>query len=427
MSKKKRHIPLLWIPLLSATEEISCAVVMYVALLMFMQFGAGIVYSSLYCGLLWLPWGVKSFLRSKVRKQGYFKRQIHIVECLMFLNLAGIAFYMNGWVVKHLVLFILMMLLSILCAWHDILSRMYYNRMLYPAQQRLYNRVKAISSQTTIVLAYGVLIIMVGFFEVFYRSYTKAWAMESSLIAAVFLLFFLVNFFVLKNPRLHNPYRYESLLVAFKNEMHVIERIRKKPRVASVITSLFFLLLPQALMFNGRVLFLLASVKEGGMDCTIQEIGFAQGAVGVCAFSLGMAMGRSLVHRYGMSRMFSIMSFVLTLSPLFYMLMSQNPLVDNLDAICCMTFFAQLLFGFGINSCLAYVDYISDHRYRNTTNILSIPLVSFAMMLPMCATGLLVSLLGFKYFFILNFACAPLAWIVVMCLKTKKTLINSNI
>ncbi len=426
VDKKKQHSPWVWIPTLCAAEEIPTAVVTFVAVLMLLQFGASIEMASIYCGLLFLPWVLKSFLRSKVRNQGNFKMHLHIVESLMFACLIGVALYVNECKVVPFILFVFLFVIAFLCAWHGLLARMYYNRMLYPLQQKIYNKTKMFASQSTIVLTYGVLIIVAGFFEVFFRSYQKAWAMESYLVAGVFFVFCAINYLVLLNPRVHNPYRYESLIGAFKNEMHIVERIQQKPHIKAVIMSAFFLLLPQALMFNSRVFFLLADSEDGGMGCSVQEVGFAQGAIGVIAFSVGAVVGRYLLEKKGGKAMFWPFSIFLTLSPVFYMFMSHNPLIGNLVALCCMTFFAQLFFGFGSNVCMLFVRYISEQRYRNDINFLYVPLVAGAMIVPMMASGWMVTLLGFKAFFIVNIACAPVAWVVLWCMKTKKIIVQDE-
>ncbi len=426
MVEKTRHSPWIWIPTLCVAEEIPTAVVTFVAVLMFLQFGASVEMASLYSGLLFLPWVMKSFLRSKVRNQGNFKRHLHIVESLMFVCLIGMALYLNEYRVKVEYLFVFLFVLALLCAWHSLLARMYYNRMLYPRQQRIYDKTKMFASQSTLILTYGVLIIIAGFFEVFFRSYQKAWAMESYLVAGVFLVFCAINYLVLLNPRVHNPYRYESLIGAFKNEMHIVERMRHKKYFTQVIISAFFLLLPQALMFNSRVFFLLASVEDGGLECSVQEVGFAQGTVGVIAFSVGVALGRMLLVKVGRSRMFFPLVASLTLSPVFYMMMSHNPLVDNIVALCCMTLLAQLLFGFGLNVCTLFLKFVSEQRYSNSIDYLYIPLIAGAMLMPMVASGWLVTMLGFKLFFIVNSACAPLAWLVLLSLKTKKILTQND-
>ena len=422
MVNHKQHNPWLWIPSLCAAEEIPSAVVMFVALLMLLQFGADEVMAAFYSALLFLPWVTKSYLYSKVRKAASFKRNLHICESLLFLCLMGIAVYISEAHVCPWVLFLFLFVLSLLCAWHELLSRLYYSRMLYPRQQQLFTNTKLLSSQMALVVTYGVLIIVAGFFEVFFRSYQKAWAMESSLVAGGFLVFLALNVLLLRSPKGENLYRYETLSDTVKTELHVLSRIQQKPNVLPVLFSLFFLLLPQALMFNTRVFFLLAQPEQGGLGCSVQDVGFAQGTIGVLAFSLGIIGGKALMKKYSRSQMFWWTAIVLTLSPLSYMLMAWHPQLDNMLMLCLMTFFAQLCFGFGLNVCSIYVPYISEQRYRNTTNYLYMPLVISLMLVPLALSGWLSQWLGYRAFFAFCALCAPVAWVVSMICKAKQIL-----
>ncbi len=424
MVKKKTYSPWIWIPSLCVAEEIPAAVVMFVALLMFLQFGADEGMAALYSGGLFLPWVMKSYFYSKVRNAGLLERNLHRAELLMLVCLMGIAVYVSEAKVQDWLLFILLFALSCLCAWHELLSRLFYSKMLEPREQRLYGTTKMVSSQMTLVVTYGVLIIVAGFFEVFFRSYQKAWAMESSLVAGGFMIFCILNFIVLPRVQGRQPYRYESVADTVKNEWHIVSRIRQKPHIFAVLLSLFFLLLPQALMFNTRVFFLLASSERGGLDCSFQDVGFAQGTIGVLAFSLGIALGRSMMREYGNRSMFGVTAVVLTLSPVPYLLMALYPQIGNMLMLCCMTFVAQLFFGFGLNVCRVYVPYISEQRYRNVTNFLYLPMVASLMVVPMTLSGWLCMELGYQTFFKLCVAIAPGAWIVLWISRTKRYLLN---
>lgn len=426
MPNSKLHNPWLWIPTLCTAEEIPTTVVMFVALLMFLQFGADSVMASLFVSMLFLPWVMKSWFYTKVLKAGAFKRRLHVVEGLMFLCLMGIAVYVSEASVQPWMLLLLLFLLSCLCAWHELLSRLYYSRMLRPRSQRIFLGTKFLSSQVAQVVTYGVLIILAGAFEVFFRSYQKAWAMESSLVAGVFLLFLVFNVVVLHNPQMVDRYRYEALTRAVRNELHVLSRIQQKPHVFPVLLGLFFLLLPQALMFNTRVFFLLAPVEQGGLGCSVQDVGFAQGTIGVLAFSLGLAGGRMLLRKWGNEGLFWPAAFVLPLSPLSYVLMAHYPQVNQMLLLCCVTFVAQLCFGFGLCICRLFVPYISEQRYRNTTNFLTIPLVATLIFVPMALSGWLCAELGYRTFFLACIAIAPVAWMLLIICKTKNILLNDE-
>ena len=89
-----------------------------------------------------------------------------------------------------------------------------------------------------------------------------------------------------------------------------------------------------------------------------------------------------------------------------------------------MTFFAQLCFGFGLNVCRPFIIYISEQRYRNTTNFLYVPLVASLMVVPMTLSGWICTELGYQTFFLACAAIAPVAWILLVVCKTKSILFN---
>lgn len=428
----KTHNPLLWIPTLSAAEEIPTAVITFIALLMFLQFGESMAMSAFHSSLLFVPFVFKSFFRSKIRSTGNFKFYLHVAEALIFVLLVLMVVAIHYIPTMVWVLFGLLFLIASLCAWHDLLGRMYYDRMLYPRQQKIFNKTKIFASEATVVLTYGVLIMFVGFLEVVFRMPTEvqtkhlAWAMECYMITGGFLLFFVLNFYLLKNPTIHNRYRRESVQQTVKAEMMIIDRIRHQENSASVIVALFFLLLPQSLLFFTRVFFLLTRAEDGGLGCSIPDLGFAQGTIGVLAFATGILFGRYMMKKCGTRRMFWWMALPLTLSPVFYMFMSHNPLVDNMAAICCMCLFTQLFFGFGLNICIPFVRFISGERYRNTIGYLYIPLISALMIVPMALSGLLCQRMGFKMYFILDSSCAIIAWIVTYIFNIRNKIENNQ-
>ena len=93
--------------------------------------------------------------------------------------------------------------------------------------------------------------------------------------------------------------------------------------------------------------------------------------------------------------------------------MASAPQVNNLWLLCCVTFFVQFCFGFGLNVCRLYVPYISEQRYRNTTNFFYVPLVITLMLVPMALSGWLCHQLGYSCYFILCISMAPVAWLVL--------------
>ena len=151
----------------------------------------------------------------------------------------------------------------------------------------------------------------------------------------------------------------------------------------------------------------------------MQEIGFAQGTVGVIAFSVGLFLGRRLIKHYSLERLFWPMALSIVLSPFVYYGMTiRQP--ENLWQLCLCTMIAQLLFGLGLGVCRLPVSAISGARYRNTINMLHIPLVSSALIVPMAVSGWLVEQLGFSTYFLINALSAPLCLLSIFLLKRRE-------
>lgn len=405
--------PGVWISTLFAAEEIPSAIVTFVALLMFLQTGASVTLSTTLATLLFLPCVLKSFLRSWVSRAGHFRHMLLLTELLIgaaLFALAG-AFAQGIWYV-----FCALMLISLLVAWHELAARMYYERMLYPRQQRYYTNLKIASAQLAVILTYGVLIILVGNLEVFFRQIRHSWAMGCYITAGIFMSFTLLHMLLLRNPQTGDDRRRNSMGASVMAEVHVIERIREQPHWWKHVLCMFLMLLPQSLMFFTRVHYLFDTVGNGGLGCTVQEIGFAQGTVGVIAFTLGLTVGRSLMQWIPAQKLFWPLTFLLGLSPVVYLFMTVEP-PSSLLTLSLGTFHAQLLFGLGFSICRVPLSMISGERYRNCANLLSVPLVAACMLLPMAASGSLASWLGYHRFFLVDGLSAPLCWLLILALR----------
>jgi PAT family beta-lactamase induction signal transducer AmpG len=410
--------------------------VTYVALLMLLQLGLAPAEATLCSALLFVPWVLKSFMRPWVSRVGHFRFMLHLIEVLLFVALVLLAlsfkpfpihfsFFNNlpsslrsgadgTFFTLHSSLFTLLALLlvSLLAAWHELVARMYYERMLRPAFQRLFTVPKLACSQMAVIITYGALIFLVGTLEVYFRQIRYSWAMGCYVAAGIFLLFAFHHLLWLRGAReceAEQSTKDSTQLPGRQEKRHV-------PFPVTHCIILFLLLLPQALMFHARVLYLFDTHAHGGLQCTMQEIGFAQGTVGVIAFSLGIALGRVLINRYSLQRFFWPMSFCLVLSPFVYLAMTIWP-PQSLWHLCCCTMTAQLLFGLGIGVCRLPISKISGNRYRNTISMLQIPLVAAAMVVPMAISGWMVQQMGYNAFFLVNALAAPVCLLGVYLLR----------
>jgi len=402
---------------------------------MLLQLGVAPAEATICSALLFIPWVLKSFMHPWVSRVGRFKQMLHLIEALLFMSLVFLAFSFNidssisnflrkaqaqaeqlsifkfqfSIKAQPVFVFLALLLVSFLCAWHEMVARMFYETALRPSLQRLLTTPRLVCSQIAVVFTYGALIFLVGMLEVYFRQIRYSWAMGCYVAAGLFLLFVFLHLMTLAP----SPLPLWGSDSEAKREAACTLPQRGSWRGLPVLI-LFLLLLPQSLMFHARVLYLYDAHARGGLQCTMQEIGFAQGTVGVIAFSFGLFLSRRLIT--STFQLFNFSTFALVLSPLVYLGMTIWP-PQSLLILCCCTMTAQLLFGLGLGVCRLPVSAVSGVRYRNTINMLQIPLVSAAMIVPMAASGWMVEQLGYHTFFLVNALSAPVCLLGVFLLR----------
>lgn len=389
----------LWIFTLFASNEIPSVVVTFVALVMFLQTGVGMVMATVYGAMLLLPWAAQPLMRPlllRLRDCNAGRRWILVTECLMSMMLVLFALLMGGAPLRTLGM---LMCISCLAAWHDIVARTYYGSLMGHMRGRWGDVVRTISSQTATVLTYGLMIMAVGVLEIYFRQKAMwySWVLCCYLLAGVYMVFAVANMVLME-----------------KADTPFLPSVPHHRRRQWMMQSgmLAVLLLPQGLMFFSRTIFLLARPQQGGLGCTLQEVGFAQGTIGVIAFLLGVTVGQRMLYRWGAARTELPLTVCLGLSPLVYLVMTRlHP--EGLTVLSVYTFLAQLLFGLGLNGCRRRIEYISGERYRNVVNPLYIPIISLCLLLPMACSGFLAERLSFHGLFLLDALCAPATWIAM--------------
>jgi len=366
---------------------------------MFIQLGHSYSMATLLSASLLLPSILKQVVLFKNKSNLHLKYFTLLMQTLLFA-----AFILTAYIVrKHysgvFIPFLMLMLVSVLNALNEKCVANYYNNQLDRKMQKVLGNYKFITSQIAFAVTYGILIIFVGLHEIFFRNIRLAWAMQYYLIAGVLLILLIINTLLLKKPDTNNAVVYRHVR---------LKRINKKIKFRNLrfLFIVTMLLLPQALLFATRVFFLMAKEDEGGLGCALQDVGFAQGTIGIIAFSIGTFIGQKLLRKT--EKIFWIMIIPLLASPVFYLIMNYLLLTDLMH-ICIMTFASQFCFGFGLNICLILIRRTTDVFEDNIITLIHNPIVVAAMFIPIAASGFLLELLGFKLFFILNVACAFLS------------------
>ena len=419
-----------------AAQEIPAALVTFVSLLMFLQTGTSAALSTLYSALLSMPWLMKESLQRWAVRNGMVRRTCRnrwlnpllLGELVIVADFLLMAYALNP---NHFLfrlfgmgsgsgvgLFAMLLVLSLVTAVHEVLADTYYHTHLRPRLRRLYDLPRFVVSQMAVAGTYGILIILVGTLQVLSRSIFVSWSGACFLMAGIMVLFVVWHVVstteVLPSGDVRSPH--ECAAPPLRGFVQTGKMCGGEVAVRFLLL-LFFL--PQALMFYSRVLFLLAPREEGGLSRSLQEVGFVHGVIGAFAFCLGLVVSRRFVRRRMQSRgvgrrkvgysQYALLTDMpsalgridlrllprflpLFLSPIVYVLMSYFP-PKMLWQIAVGTFLAQFMFGYGMHRLLSYLGLPASVGLR-------VPLVAASMLVPVAASGWLVSRMGYPAFFL---------------------------
>lgn len=355
-----------------------------------------------------------------VRQRRHFRGMLLFTECILVIEMLAFAMVvspssaifrtMGAGSGNGVAIFSALFIISLTTAWHEVQAEAFYFYRLRSHLNQFYDMPRLFVSQSMVVVTYGLLIILVGTLQVLYRSIFVSWAIGFRVMAGVMALYLLWHVFVL--PRMVEPLH----PVVRQRTIDLFSRrfsARSHNAGMKLYLFTFFLLLPQALMFYTRVLFLLAPEDKGGLSCSIQELGFAHGVVGAIAFGAGLLFSRHLkvkpLNRKKRLNVSFLFSNTVLLSPLVYLCMSWFA-PKSLFVLSACTFVAQFFFGFGLHRTLAQFG-------MSAYNGLRLPIVALTMMVPVAVSAYFSDVWGFRTFFLVDSLTAVLPYLFIKYVK----------
>ena len=407
---KRKNSPWLWIPTLFATEAIVSATIIYVVLLMFIQLGTSFATTALFAAALMIPSIGKLFIKWNDKWNPFIKTILIVIHALLFTAFVISAFIINSKSTSVITIFVVTFCIALINAVNEKVVAVYYNLVTNKRVQSFMGNYRFVATQIAFIVTYGVLIIFVGLHEIFFRNIWLAWSMEYYFVAGVLLILLLFNALLLQ--RTNRQYENRTTYRKYSLNHNMI----KKRNVAFLLFTAL-LLLPQALLFCTRLFFLMTPESKGGLGCTLQDVGFIQGTIGVIAFMVGTFVGQHLLRQYGNKKMFWGMILPLLFSPFFYFITKTCiPKPAFLD-ICLMTVGSQLCFGFGLNICILLIKRTTDVFDDNILSLIHVPLVVITMAFPIAVSGVLLETVGFKMFFMIYLLLAAISLVVILISK----------
>ena len=413
MSNKRT--PWAWVPTLYFAEGVPYVAVMTISVIIYKRLGLSNTDITLYTSWLYLPWVIKPLWSPFVDMLKTKRWWILAMQILIAAALAGVAFTIPGplWLQGSLAFF---WLLAFSSATHDIAADGFYMLGLEQHEQAYFVGIRSTFYRIATIFSSGLLVGLAGVLQVLTRSIAYAWSLVFYLIAGLFIALWLYHSWALPRPSEDNN-RIQKTAKDIINEFwQTLVTFFQKPQVWVGICFMLFYRMPEGLLAKVSALFLVDSVKNGGLGLSDVEFGMVQGTVGVIGLTLGGIFGGIVASRDGLKRWLWPMVMAITIPDLVYVYLSYA-LPSSLLIINICIFLEQFGYGFGFSAYMLYLIYYSQGEHKTAHYALCTAFMALSMMIPGLFAGALQESVGYKVFFLIVVVCCAMTYIVSSLLK----------
>ena len=410
-----RRSPWAWVPTLYFAEGVPYVAVMTISVIIYKRLGLSNTDITLYTSWLYLPWVIKPLWSPFVDMLRTKRWWILTMQILIAAALAGVAFTIPGplWLQGSLGFF---WLLAFSSATHDIAADGFYMLGLEQHEQAYFVGIRSTFYRIATIFSSGLLVGLAGVLQVLTRSIAYAWSLVFYLVAGLFIALWLYPSWALPRPS-EDQNRVQKTATSILNEFwQTLVTFFQKPQVWVGICFMLFYRMPEGLLAKVSALFLVDSVKNGGLGLSDVEFGMVQGTVGVIGLTLGGILGGIAASRDGLKRWLWPMVMAITIPDLVYVYLSCS-LPSSLLIINICIFLEQFGYGFGFSAYMLYLIYYSQGEHKTAHYALCTAFMALSMMIPGLFAGALQEAVGYRAFFVIVVVCCAMTYIVSDRLK----------
>lgn len=411
-----KQSPWSWIPTLYFAEGLPYVAVMTISLVLYKQLGLSNTEITLYTSWLYLPWVIKPLWSPFIDIIRTKRWWITTMELLIGAAFGGVAFTipMSFWLQGSLFFFWVMAFAS---ATHDIAADGFYMLGLSQHDQAMFVGIRSTFYRFATIFGQGVLVMIAGNIQVIYRnSIPYSWSLMFYGVAGLFIAIWLWNGYVLPRPKEDAPRKNMNYHTIWSELVYTMKTFFQKEQVLVGIIFMLMYRMPEGLLAKISALFLIDSVRNGGLGLSPQEYGLVQGTVGVIGLTLGGILGGIVAGRDGLKRWLWPMVMAITLPDLVYVYLS-FAMPENLFTINVCVFVEQFGYGFGFTAYMLYLIYYSRGEYKTSHYALCTAFMALSMMIPGLFAGALQESVGYKNFFIIVCCFCTVTYVVTALLK----------
>lgn len=226
-----------------------------------------------------------------------------------------------------------------------------------------------------------------------------SWVIAFSVLAGLFVLFFIYHRFILPYPDSDKPVVNDGNTHIFKEFFNTFVLFFKKERIGLIIAFLLVYRLGESQLVKLASPFLLDSKEMGGLGLTTGEVGLVYGTIGILALTLGGILGGYLASKHGLKYWLWWMLIAINVPNTVYIYLSYA-MPDSFFIINLCVAIEQFGYGFGFTAYLLYTIYISEGTHKTSHFAIATGFMALGMMIPGMVSGWLQEIIGYQNFFI---------------------------
>ena len=403
-----------WVPTVYFAEGLPYVLVVTVSAIMFKQLGISNTEVALYTSWLYLPWVIKPFWSPFVDLVKTKRWWLLLTQLILGAGLAGVGLTLNTPNFFRWTLAILW-LMAFSSATHDISIDGFYMLGLDEGEQSMFVGIRNTAYRIAMIAGQGGLLILVGLFQKMFGSAVRAWSLGFLIAGGLMILLWLYHSYILPHPVADCTTGVSGKNIVKEFGMTFVSYFQKP----YIIPALLFILLfrfPEAQIGKIAPLFLIDDIANCGLGLTTQQIGFAQGTLGVIGLLLGGILGGITLSKFGLKKCIWFMVAAISVPDLVYVYLSWMP-TQNMALISSCIFIEQMGYGFGFTAYTLFLMYFARGEHQTSHYAISTGIMALGMMLPGMISGWLQEHMGYQWFFVWIIACCAVTCVVSALIK----------
>lgn len=368
-----------WIPSVYLAEGLPYFAVNILTIVMYTNLGIAKDRMAFYTGALYLPWVIKPFWSPFIDIIRTKRWWTLTMQALICVSMAAVAFLVRSgsFFTSTLVAFWFMAFFS---ATHDIAADGYYMMALDERAQAAFVGVRSTFYRVASILGQGGIVMLAGFLESAYGDIPQAWSVTFGCLSLFFLFIFFWDWFMMPRPERDRPLPGVTGARILRDFGETFVTFFLKRHVWVAIAFMLLYRFPEALCLKLVQPFLLDTVEAGGLGLSTQEVGFANGVVGVAALLAGGILGGLAISAGGLRKWLWPMALSLTLPCAVYCLFSLCQ--PSFLGICIGLGIEQFGYGFGFTAFMLYLMYFSAGESQTSHYAFCTAFMALGMMVP---------------------------------------------